>query len=132
MQTAVQRVANVLAITNSVIGITGFLGPLVTRNHDRVINIRPGFLYGVFGMNWLHALLHLMVGLIGLPARRTSSSAINYMRLHAALFGVLAPMGVLKVRGSTQIHMMMGMALNMPANLVHILWAAIGILFARR
>jgi hypothetical protein len=130
MHTKVQRIANVLAITNSVIGVTGFLGPFVTGNDDRFINIRPGFLYGVFGMNWLHALLHLLVGIIDLRARRTTSSAINYMRLHAVLFGLLTPIGVLNIRGSTQIHMVM--ALNMPANIVHILWATIGMLFARR
>lgn len=132
MRTTVQKVTSVLAITNSVIGITGLLGPFVTGNHDRVINIRPGYLYGVFGMNWLHALVHLLIGILGLSARRTRAAAVTYMRLHAVLFGVLAPIGVLRVRGSTQIHMVMGMALNMPANLVHILWAAIGIRFARR
>ncbi len=132
MQPAVQKVASALALGNSIIGITGLLGPFVTGNNDRFINIRQGYLYGVFGMNWLHAVLHLVVGVVGLLWRQTTAGATRYMRLHAVLFGMLAPIGVLKVRGSQQIHMVMGMALNMPANLVHIAWACIGLVFARR
>lgn len=127
-----QKVASALALANSFIGITGLLGPFVTGNDDRFINIRPGYLYGVFGMNWLHALLHLMVGVVGLFWRQTNTGATSYMRLHAGLFGMLAPIGVLRVRGSQQIHMVTGMAVNMPANLVHVAWAAIGLVFARR
>ncbi|MDP9373458.1 MAG: DUF4383 domain-containing protein [Chloroflexota bacterium] len=128
----VQRATYYLGLTNLAIGIAGFAGPLVTGNRDHLINIRPGFLLGVFAMNWLHALLHLVVGIAGLPSWRVPRSATGYMRLHTVLFGVLWAMGRLRVRGSSRIHMMMGMALNAPANVVHALWALIGLAFTLR
>lgn len=92
----VQRATHYFGITNLVIGITRSTGPLVTGTRDRLINIRPGLLYGIFGMNWLHALLHLVVGIIAGPVQRAPYSSIRYMRLNAVLFGFLSVKYVLR------------------------------------
>lgn len=116
------------ALVNVSIGLTGFTGPVVTGNSDRLINIRPGKLFGVFAMNWAHALLHLGVGLIGFtPSVRTPA---HYMKLNAVLFGTLTAAYLLRFRGRPGIHLMMGMAVNRPANLVHLAWTALGLLYA--
>ena len=127
-----EKVTRYLGITNLVIGVTSFAGPLVTGNGDRWVNIRPGLWLGIFGMNWLHALLHMAVGLLGLPARRTPRLSVGYMWLHAVLFGFLSAMYAMKARAPSRIHIVMGMALNGPANGVHVAWSVVGLLFALR
>ncbi|GIV95713.1 MAG: hypothetical protein KatS3mg057_0370 [Herpetosiphonaceae bacterium] len=124
-----QKVASFLALANLVVGIAGLFSPLVTGNRDRVINIRPGLLFGIFAINWVHALLHLMVGLIGIPARRNAGLGVRYLQLHALLFSFLSAAGWRMVRGPRRIHMMMGMALDTPGNIVHTLWAVLGAWF---
>ena len=115
-----------------VIGVSSLAGPLVTGNEDRWVNIRPGPWLGIFGMNWVHAPLHLMVGVVGLPAWRDPRRSVRYMQLHAALFGTLSVMYLMRPRDAGRVHMMMGMALNGPANAVHALWAGMGLLLALR
>lgn len=129
---SVQTAAKYLSLANLLIGIAGFFGPAVTGNSDRIINIHPGRLFGIFAINWLHALMHVVLGLAGMPAWRTASSSATYPRLMAVLFGVLSPMGVLKVRRRPGIYFVMGMAINRPDNILHGIWAGTAALFALR
>ena len=128
----VRQVAKYFGIVNAGLGALGLFGPAVTGNRDGLINVHPGRLLDVFAINWLHALLHLGVGVFGFPASRSGSSAASYMRLNAALFGLLATAGFWKGRERAGIYMVMGMAINQADNLVHAAWAAIGLIFAAR
>ena len=67
---SVQTAAKYLSLANLLVGIAGFFAPVVTGNSDRIINIHPGRLFGIFAVNWPHALLHVVFGLSGLPAQR--------------------------------------------------------------
>lgn len=125
----VQRAALYFGLVNLLIGIAGFAGPAVKSNRDRYINVNPGLLFGIFAMNWLHALVHLVAGALGLPARRTRSAARSYMAFAATLFGLLSAAGWQQGRARPGIYLVMGMALNTAANALHTLWALIGALF---
>lgn len=81
-------------------------------------------------MNWAHASLHLGFGLLGLT--RFARPPTRYMRLTAGLFGALTAAYAWMFRGRPGVHMMMGMAVNRPANLVHLTWAALGLLYGLR
>lgn len=124
----VQTIAQSFGWLNLLIGIAGFAGPLVTGNRDRIVNVKPGWLLGVVAINWLHALLHLVTGLVSLPMYRTVGSAVAYLRLIAAVFGPLMAIGFWTVRGQSGIHLVMGMAVDARGNLLHLAWTGIGLL----
>lgn len=124
---SMRTTARALTAANLAVGITGFLSPFVTQNDERGINVRPGLLYGVFAMNWAHALLHLSTGIAGLPAWSDRQRARRYLRLHVVLYGALAAYAWPKVLGPGRIHMVMGMALDAQGNAVQMLWAAAGL-----
>ncbi len=128
---SLQTAARALTTANLGIGVMGFLGPFVSGNRDRVINLRPGLLYGIFAMNWAHALLHLGAGVAGLPAWNERARARSYLRLHVGLFGTVALYAWPKVLGPERIRMVMGMALDPQGNAVHTLWAVVGAYFSR-
>ena len=126
------KVARALTVANLGIGLTGLAGPCVWGNRDRVINVRPGLLFGIFAMNPAHALMHLAAGVAGVPAWDSPEGALRYLRFHAAFFGPLAAMAWPKVLGPGRIHMVMGMALDPPGNVVHTAWAATGLYHSLR
>lgn len=54
-----------------------------------------GYLLGLFPVNLLHSLVHLVIGAWGLSAWRGRSSPVSFARGLAVLYGVLAVMGML-------------------------------------
>jgi hypothetical protein len=53
-----------------------------------------GYLFGLFPVNVLHTAVHLAIGLWGIAAWSGALSALGYARSLAALYGLLAVMGV--------------------------------------
>ncbi len=123
----IQKIAFYFGMVNLVIGLAGFMGPLVTKNDQKMINTRPGLLFGIFAINWVHALVHLLTGIGGLLTRTSQSAARNYMWFSSILFSVLTAMGLAVFGFKRGIHMVMGMALNLPDNLLHALFAVAGV-----
>ena len=122
----VQTAARAFTAANLGVGLAGFTGPLVQGNDDRVINLKPGLLFGVVAINWVHALAHLGLGVAGLAAAGDARRERNYVKLHAALFTPLAVMGWMHARRHPEerIHMLMGMAVDRRGNFIHSAWAA--------
>jgi hypothetical protein len=54
-----------------------------------------GYLLGIFPVNLLHNLVHLLVGVLGIVSARALNSARAYSRGVAIVFGVLTVMGLL-------------------------------------
>jgi len=54
-----------------------------------------GYLLGLFPVNIVHTLVHLVIGAWGLAAWSNRTSAVTYARSLAVLYGVLAVMGLL-------------------------------------
>ena len=118
----IQKATLYFAIVNLIIGVAGFIGPLVIGNDDGLININPGMLLGIVAINWLHATLHLTYGLLGLWAKSDAGRSRSYMGLGAVIFGLMAVMGILSFGFASGIYIIMGMAVDAQGNVIHIVW----------
>ena len=79
-----------------IVGLMGFvpsLTPLPYGPPPIAVDNGYGFLFGIFPVNVLHNLVHLIVGVCGLLAYRTFHSARLYSRGLAIFYGLLTIMG---------------------------------------
>src|SRR5438874_5928413 len=60
-----------------------------------------GYLLGLFPVNLLHSLVHLVIGAWGISAWSGRSSSISFARGLAILYGVLGVMGLLPLLNTT-------------------------------
>jgi hypothetical protein len=103
-----QRFALVVGIIYLVIGIAGFIPGLVQGQDypDLAVDAGSGALLGLFPVNVVHHLVHLLVGVLGIAAYRTFDTARLYARGLAIVFGVLAVMGLIS---AANLHTMFGL-----------------------
>jgi hypothetical protein len=86
-------------------GILGFIPGLV--HHPPVgapgltVDSGYGYLLGLFPINVLHNLVHLVIGALGLAAYRNMRSAQRFSQGLAIFYGLLAVMGLFPVLGTT-------------------------------
>jgi hypothetical protein len=96
--TSVQKFALVFGIVYALVGVLGFVpGLLQAPPADApalMLGTSYGSLLGIFPVNAVHNLVHIIVGLIGIVAARGLSSARGYSRSVAIIFGVLTIMGL--------------------------------------
>lgn len=123
---AVQIATRAFGTVNVLIGVLGFFGPAVTGNEDRFVNTRPGHLLGVAAINWLHALLHALYGMLCFKVGKQPCSSRVFMGLSAMFWGAMAAMGWRATGVDREIHLVKGLALDVGANVVHTIWAVIG------
>src|SRR5918997_705454 len=92
-----QRFALIVGIVYLVIGIAGFIPGLVQGQDypNLAVDAGEGALFGLFPVNVVHHLVHLLVGGLGIAAYRTFDSARLYARGLAIVYGVLAVMGLI-------------------------------------
>ena len=80
-------------------GIAGFIPfftPHVSPDAPRlIVEAGYGLLLGLFPVNAIHNLFHFVVGVIGLLAFRTYSSALQFSRFLGITLGVLTLMGMI-------------------------------------
>ncbi len=72
----------------------GVLQPTPAEAPALVVGASYGYLLGIFPVNALHNLVHVVTGLIGVVSSRVSMSARLYSRFVAIIFGVLTIMGL--------------------------------------
>jgi len=80
------------------VGIAGFIPPFVSpppTGPDVAVDTGFGRLMGLFPINALHNLVHIVFGIWGLVAYRSFSSARLYGRGVAVIYGILAVMGLI-------------------------------------
>jgi hypothetical protein len=91
--------ARVVGLAFVIIGVLGFLGPLksVPPGEAPALTVPSGFgyLFGLFAVNDVHNVLHVLVGVGGIVAAATVDGARGYARALAWIYGALAMMGVL-------------------------------------
>ena len=89
--------ALVVGIVYLVVGVAGFIPGLVQPHEhpDLVVDAGQGFLLGIFPVNVLHHLVHLLVGALGIVAYRSFDAARLYARGLAIVYGLLAVMGLI-------------------------------------
>ena len=78
-RTDVQKAAMVFGIIFLIVGVAGFI-PGITSDYDRltVFDDQGAKLLGIFGVNIIENIAHILFGLAGLALARTWSGAKNY------------------------------------------------------
>jgi hypothetical protein len=98
-RTSVQTYALIFGIVYALVGLLGFvpglLQPPPSGAPSLQVDSAYGYLLGIFPVNLLHNLVHLLVGVLGVVSARALNSARAYSRAVAIVFGVLTVMGLL-------------------------------------
>ena len=74
--------------------IPGLLQP-ATDDHGLTVDAMHGNALGLFPVNILHTLVHLIFGIWGVVAARNWAAAKNYARAVAVIYAVFAVMGLI-------------------------------------
>lgn len=95
MTTTVQRVALVFGVVFLLVGILGFLtdGGTHTGVED------PGLVLGLFPVNLLHNIVHLLFGVWGIVASRSWSASKSYCQIAGIIYLVLTVLGLVAPDG---------------------------------
>jgi hypothetical protein len=86
----VQTVARVFGVVFLLVGVLGFVASGMSMEADPALAPR---LLGLFPVNALHNVVHLLFGVWGLAASRTLSGATMYAKGAGAIYLVLAVLG---------------------------------------
>ncbi len=97
---SVRAFALVYGIVFLLVGVCGFIPAFLTQpeghaDHAVHVNAFEGYLFGLFHVNILHSLVHVLFGVMGLAMSRRFDSARLYARIVAISYGVLAVMGLI-------------------------------------
>jgi hypothetical protein len=91
--------ALILGIIYALVGlmgfVQGFLQPPTPGNPPVTLDLLHGDLLGIFPVNILHTLVHLLVGIWGILAYRSWEASRTFARAVAIIFGVLTIMGLI-------------------------------------
>ena len=91
--------ALILGIIYTLVGLLGFIPGLLTipvaGNPPVTFNVLYGSLFGLFPVNILHTLIHLVIGIWGIIAYRTFESARAFSLFVGVAFGLLFLMGLI-------------------------------------
>jgi hypothetical protein len=94
-----RRFALALGVVFVLVGILGFV-PGVNQmhaGHDPSLVVEgpgTGYLLGLFHVNVLHNLVHILFGMLGIAMGRSAAGAVLYARIVAVAYGLLAVMGL--------------------------------------
>ncbi len=93
----VKTFALVFGIVFFAMGATGFIpGVLETHTHPDVsLDAGLGLLFGLFPVNILHNITHLLFGVWGMVASRSFGAARTYAKATAVIYGLLGVMGLI-------------------------------------
>ena len=85
------------------VGIAGFIPGLVTGGGPDASGMggTHGLLFGLFPINALHNIVHIIFGIWGIAVFRSLSRARIYARCVAVIYAVLAVMGLIPVLSTT-------------------------------
>jgi len=92
--------ALIVGVVYLLVGVAGFIPGLVADPTngafaDLAVRAGEGRLLGLFPVNVLHHIVHLLVGLAGVLAYRTYDASRLYARALAIIYGLLAIMGLI-------------------------------------
>jgi len=119
--------ALILGIAYLLIGVMGLIPGLITPTaHDGVaINTLEGDLLGIFPVNIMHTIVHLVIGIWGVVAYRSFDASRAFSKVVGVLFLILFVMGL--VPG---LNTLFGMAPLMGADVwLHLITGLAGVYF---
>jgi hypothetical protein len=101
----VRTFALIYGVLFVVVGVAGFIPGLVTPHdaveHELAVEQGAGDLLGLFPVNVLHNLVHLVFGVWGLAVSRSTGPAIGYARSVAIVYALFAIMGFIPALNTT-------------------------------
>ena len=96
---SVRTFAMVMGVVFLLVGVLGFVPPLLHKgagDHGVLrVTAFEGYLFGLFHVNVLHSLVHVLFGLMGIAMSRTYDAARTYARIVAVAYGLLTVMGLI-------------------------------------
>ncbi|MDQ3965969.1 MAG: DUF4383 domain-containing protein [Actinomycetota bacterium] len=129
----VQRFAQVFGIVYLLVGVLGFVLPLMTGPMPATWGPFSEYLFGLFAVTWLHSLAHLLIGAVGIAVYRSLSGSRGYALVLGVIYALLFLVGILT--GGVGLGWRGGLLpLNGWDNVLHLLTAlaAFGAYFASR
>jgi len=87
----IQRIAQLFGVVFLLVGICGFIFGGMSMDADPSTATK---LFGLFPINALHNVVHLLFGVWGLLASRTADTALSFARIGGAIYVVLAVLGL--------------------------------------
>lgn len=126
-----QRFAQVFGIVYVVVGIAGFVPPLIAGTVPGAVGPLAGYLLGLFAVNWFHSVAHLAIGAAGLATYRSNPAARLYSLVIGLAYAALFLLGILSGSVATLGGLL---PLNGLDDLLHVATAAValGAYFASR
>ena len=91
----VQRFAQVFGAVYVLVGVAGFIPPLLIGSVPGVLGPFAGFLLALFAVNWFHSLAHLAIGALGVAVYRSYSGSKAYALALGVAYAALFVLGVL-------------------------------------
>ncbi len=94
----IQRFALVFGVIYVLAGIAGFVPGLVHEHADHprlAVDAGYGLLLGLFPINILHNLVHILIGVWGLLSFRSFAASLLFARGLAVFYGLLALLGLI-------------------------------------
>ena len=85
-----RKVALIFGIVFILVGILGFVTP---GGMSMEADPAPGHILGMFGVNLLHNIVHLLFGVWGIVASRSWGGAKSYLQIGGVIYIVLAILG---------------------------------------
>lgn len=115
--TPVQLASGIVGAVFLLVGILGFI-PGITTNYGEMTfasHESGAMLLGIFGVNVLHNIVHVLFGVVGLATARTAAAAKSFLLIGGAIYLVLWIFG-LAIDLDSAINFV---ALNTPDNWLH-------------
>lgn len=100
----VRPFALIFGIIYVLVGILGFIPGLSTHPADAPhlsVESGHGYLLGMFPINILHNVVHLIIGIAGILASRSLGGARLYAKALAIVYGLLAVLGLIPATQTT-------------------------------
>jgi hypothetical protein len=93
-----RRFAMILGVVFVLIGVLAFVPGVnrpdpVTAPELTIEGPGHGYMFGMFHVNVLHNLVHIVFGVLGILMARDAASAVLYARIVAVAYGLLTVMG---------------------------------------
>ncbi|MFZ6028382.1 MAG: DUF4383 domain-containing protein [Chloroflexota bacterium] len=96
---AVRYFSLIFGIVYILIGLMGFIPAILAAPQadtpNVTVNTLYGFLFGIFAVNLIHSLVHLLAGIWGVIAYRSFDASRTFAKASSILFGLLAVMGLI-------------------------------------
>ena len=96
MSTTLQKLAGVFGVIFIIVAVLGLFTP---GGFVMAMDPNTGMLLGIFPVNLLHNLVHLLFGIWGLVASRTWSGSKSFFTIAGAIYVVLTCLGFLVPMG---------------------------------